>query len=113
MSNAISVELQEKLISDLSEELISEPTFNASILKQKVISAIREVYDLRNYPDSYTDTQVQKDLYRHYSKIRKRALYDYNQEGIEGQSAHSENSVSRTYTDRIKYCGDILALPRF
>lgn len=109
----MSVGLQDELIADLTIELSSEPTFNADILKQKVIGAIREVKRARKYPSYYTDEQIQTDLYEYYSNIRNIALYDYNQIGIEFQISSSENGISRTYTDRNKLFSGIIPLSNF
>lgn len=113
MDEAMSVGLQDELIADLTIELSSEPTFNADILKQKVIGAIREVKRARKYPSYYTDEQIQTDLYEYYSNIRNIALYDYNQIGIEFQISSSENGISRTYTDRNKLFSGIIPLSNF
>ena len=101
MDEAMSVGLQDEIISELSVELQGETTFNADILAVKVRSAIREVKMKRNYQaTSYTDEQIEKDLYNYFSVIKNVALYDYNQIGVEGEQSHSENSVSRTWVDR-------------
>lgn len=102
MDEAISVGLQDEIISELTVELQGEPTFNADVLAVKVRNAIREVKMKRNYQaTSYTDEQIEKDLYDNYfSVIKSVALYDYNQIGVEGEKSHSENSVSRTWADR-------------
>lgn len=113
MDKAMSVGLQDELIADLTIELSSEPTFNADILKQKVIGAIREVKRARKYPSYYTNEQIQTDLYEYYSNIRNIALYDYNQIGIEFQISSSENGISRTYTDRNKLFSGIIPLSNF
>ena len=54
----------------------------------------------QEYPDSYTDEQIAKDMFRYYSNIRRLALYDYNQIGVEGQVSHSETGESRSWADR-------------
>lgn len=113
MDEAMSVGLQEELIADLAEELSNEPTFNASALKQKVISAIREVKTARRYPGYYTDKQISNDLYSYYSNIRNVALYDYNHIGAEFEKIHNENSVSRSWDDRKELFSGIVALSRF
>lgn len=113
MDEAMSVGLQDELIADLTIELSSEPTFNADILKQKVIGAIREVKRARKYPSYYTDEQIQTDLYEYYSNIRNIALFDYNQNGIEFQISSSENGISRTYMDRKKLFSGIIPLSNF
>lgn len=97
----MDVGLQDEIVAELTVELQDEPTFNANILATKVRNAIREVKMKRNYQaTSYTDEQVEKDLYNYFSVIKSVALYDYNQIGAEGEQSHSENSISRTWVDR-------------
>ena len=97
----MDVGLQDEIVAELTVELQDEPTFNVKILATKVRNAIREVKMKRNYQaTSYTDEQVEKDLYNYFSVIKSVALYDYNQIGAEGEQSHSENSISRTWVDR-------------
>ena len=97
----MDVGLQDEIVAELTVELQDEPTFNVNILATKVRNAIREVKMKRNYQaTSYTDEQVEKDVYNYFSVIKSVALYDYNQIGAEGEQSHSENSVSRTWVDR-------------
>lgn len=97
----MDVGLQDEIVAELTVELQDEPTFNVNILAIKVKNAIREVKMKRNYQaTSYTDEQIEKDLYNYFSVIKSVALYDYNQIGAEGEQSHSENSVSRTWVDR-------------
>lgn len=101
MDEAMNVGLEQEIIAELTIELQGEPTFNADILAVKVRNAIREVKMKRNYAaTSYTDTQIEQDLYNYFSTIKSVALYDYNQIGVEGEQSHSENSVSRTWVSR-------------
>lgn len=97
----MDVGLQDEIVAELTVELQDEPTFNINILVTKVRNAIREVKMKRNYQaTSYTDEQIEKDLYNYFSVIKSVALYDYNQIGAEGEQSHSENSISRTWVDR-------------
>lgn len=101
MDEAMNVGLEQEIIAELTIELQGEPTFNAEILAVKVRNAIREVKMKRNYATtSYTDKQIEQDLYNYFSTIKNVALYDYNQIGSEGEQSHSENSVSRTWVSR-------------
>lgn len=101
MDEAMSVGLEQEIIAELTIELQGEPTFNADILAIKVRNAIRELKMKRNYSaTSFSETDIEKDLYNYYSTIVNVARYDYNQLGAEGESSHSENSVSRSWVDR-------------
>ena len=110
MDALISVGLQDELIADLTIELKDEDSFDASVLTQKIVNAIREVKNIRRYPLYYSDDQIQKDLYKHYSVIRMIALFDYNWRGADGEKSHSENGVSRSYVDRKTLFNGVLPL---
>ncbi len=103
----MAVGLEQEIFADLSAELsVSDENFNETLLLSKVRNAMREVKRARNYPKSYTDSQIETDMYDYFSNIRNIALYDYNQIGAEGQSSSNENGTSRSYIDRDKlFCG--------
>lgn len=93
--------LQTEIVADLTVELSDDPAFNADFLAIKVKNAIRDVMQRRNYAVSgYTDEKIADDLYNYYSTISSVARYDYNQRGIEGETSHTENGVSRGFTER-------------
>lgn len=101
----MGIENMESLESEIFKDLSSELTIenNEASQKQlmaKVKNAIREVKKHRNYPDSYTEDVIAKDLEKYYSNIHDLALYDYNQIGAEGQTGHSENGTSRNWKSR-------------
>lgn len=101
MDEEVNVGIEQEIIAELTIELQGEPTFNADVLAIKVRNAIREVKMKRNYiVTSYTDAQIETDLYNYFSVIKSVALYDYNQIGAEGEASHSENGTSRSYIDR-------------
>lgn len=99
--NVDTEKLKAEIVSDLTVELKSQPTFNAELLEAKVNNAIREVITLRGYENSgYSEEKFGKDLARYYSVIRNVALYDYAQIGAPFEVSHNENSVSRTWANR-------------
>lgn len=103
----MTVGLEQEVFADLSAELsVSDENFNETILLSKVRNAMREVKRARNYPKSYTDSQIEEDMYDYFSNIRNIALYDYNQIGGEFQESSSELSTSRVWMERNKlFCG--------
>lgn len=113
MDVSMAVGLQDELIADLTIELRNEPTFDSSVLAQKVVNAIREVKKARKYPSYYPSELIYSDLYEFYSNIRNIALYDYNLVGAEGEQTHSENGISRSYVDRKSLFNGVLPLTRF
>lgn len=112
IDSGMSISLEQEIMADLTAELsISDENFNADLLLSKVRSAIREVYEGRGYEDE-SKRIIEKDMRNQYIKIRKRAFYDYNQIAAEGESSHSENGTSRSYVDRIQYCGAVNKIAR-
>lgn len=98
------------IVSDLTIELEpTDPRFNAAVLEAKVRNAIREVRMRRNYPSTYTKEQITTDLENYYPTILNLARYDYNQIGAEGQTEHSESSVTRRWADREKLFHGVFA----
>ena len=95
-------EIKEAVVNSLTVQLIKEESFDAEILNSKVVSALAEVQSKRNYPESYTADMVVKDMNRFVPVIEAVSMFDYNQVGVEGETSHSENGVSRKYLDRAK-----------
>lgn len=95
-------EMKGSILSELSIELSGDGSFDEKLLTIKIVSAIREVKRARKYPYSYTEEMIDRDMEQFYSNVKNIALYDYNQAGIEGQSASSENGENRTFIDRNK-----------
>lgn len=104
--------LLNEILNDLASELGLTEDSDLAVLSSKIKSAIREVQMHRNYPDHFTEAQIEADLKRHYSNIRELALYDFNQVGAEGQMSHNENSTSRTWKDRKECLNGVFAFCR-
>ena len=94
-------QMTEEIIADLTEELKDDPEFSSTILANKVKAAIRELKAKRNYIASNMSVeQIDEDVVNYYSTVLNVARYDYNQRGAEGELAHTENGVSRSYDNR-------------
>lgn len=103
-------ELVSEIYDDLKTELdISEET-DLSILLVKVKNAYREVRRMRNYPDSYEEEMIVKNMEKYYTNIRRLALYDYNQIGVEGEVSHNDNTGTRTWDSRNKCLEGVVAI---
>lgn len=110
IDSGMKVGLEEEIMADLTAELsLTDPNFSPALLLPKVRNAIREVKRARNYPASYTDAQIEADMYNYYSNVRNIALYDYNQIGGEFQTSYNENSNSGHWMDRNKLFAGICA----
>lgn len=89
-----------EILEDLKTELGLIKETDKAVLTSKVKNAYREVKRTRNYQSYHTQDFIDNDMNNFYSNIRELALYDYNQEGAEGQTNHSENGTSRVWKDR-------------
>ena len=92
--------LLDEILTDLQTELGITDDEEISTLASKIKNAAREIKRARNYPASYNEKMICKDMDKYYSNIKDLALYDYNQIGAEGEVSHSENGTSRTWKDR-------------
>lgn len=95
-------ELLKELQTDLEDALTYENLTGSDkkILSSKIKGAYKDVRFARKYQDHHTEEFIDSDMAEMYSIVRKLALYDYNQVGVEGQASHSENGTSRTWEKR-------------
>lgn len=97
----VKMTLQEEILEDLTLELSSDDDFDANALQIKVKNAYKEVKARRNYKaSSMNEEEIEADMQNYYSNILNIARYDYNQIGAEGQKAHTESSIVRSWVDR-------------
>lgn len=102
--------LENEIVADLKIELGDDESFSENKLKAKVHSAIIEVQEARCYGNSSLgNAQIEDDLWNYYSTIRKIALFDYNQIGVEYENSHSENGISRSYEKRSSLLNGVCA----
>lgn len=77
--------------------------FDRAFMAQKIANACDEVRRRRNYTASgYSDNEIEADIQNYASNIRNVSLYDYNQNGAEFESSHSEIGINRAWIDREK-----------
>lgn len=113
IDSGMTAGLEQEIFADLSAELsVSDKNFNETLLLSKVRNAMREVKRARNYPKTYSDSQIEEDMYDYFSNIRNIALYDYNQIGGEFQESSSENGTGRSYSPREKLFSGICPFVR-
>lgn len=101
----------DELIQEVYEQLMSDINpvreGDASILLIKVKNAVREVKEVRNYPDDATDTFIVSDLNRFWPTIYNLAMYDFNIRGAEWESTINENGEYRSFVDRGKILAEV------
>lgn len=101
--------LRSAIMADAITELRREGTFDVDILRVKTDNAIRAVMLKRNYPNSMSDVNVINDLERHWSLIVELAITKYDMVGMNGQTSHAENGVTRNWRTEDEILGDVFA----
>lgn len=81
------------------KEMITEYDAEISISNLTVNLAIEAFETLRNYPDSWGDEKKLADLEKNKAKIAMAAIEIDSKNGAENQLSHSENGISRTYSE--------------
>ena len=83
-----------------------------AILTEILNDAIAEIKEARHYPSDMSASDIEADMLKYITNIKKLSKYDYSQIGAELQTSHSENGVNRSFGDRRKcldgvvpYCG--------
>ena len=70
------------------------------LIEQLIKQATKDVKNRRNYPDSYTEEMITKDLKQFEGVIVNLVVYDHSQAGEEFMASFGENGVRRTWKDR-------------
>ena len=73
-----------------------------TILTEILNDAVAEIKEARKYPGDMSEADIEADLQKYISNVKRLAKYDYNQIGVEYQTSHNENGISRSYMDRRK-----------
>ena len=97
----------EILADEAQSDILSE-----NLLRAKINSAYRDVKRARNYPKTYSDSQIEADMIEYQSNIEAIARYDYNGAGSEGMSSYSADGTSIHYGDRDKLFYGVLPIAR-
>jgi len=99
-------ELVESIFTNLKEEILADVAqadlLSENLLKAKIESAYRAVKQVRKYPNTYTEAQIEEDMQNFRSNIEEIARYDYNAVGSEGLASYSSDGTSLRYRDRDK-----------
>lgn len=85
----------EEFIEEI-KELTTENGVSATTLD--VTLAIEQFQQIRNYPSSYSEEKKLEDMQNFKSTIAMAVVEIDAKQGVENQTAHSENGTSRTYS---------------
>ncbi len=106
----IQAEIEALIVEELTLELKNEENFDADMLSIKVKNSYREVKAARNYPSSYSEKHIEKDMERYFTQIKAIALYDYSKIGAEGQDNYNADGESIKYSDRKELFSGVLPI---
>lgn len=70
------------------------------LIEQLLEQARKEIIEKRNYPETYTQDQIDRDVQNFENVMVNLAVYDRSQAGEAYMASYSENGVSRTWKDR-------------
>ena len=70
------------------------------LIEQLLEQARNEIIEKRNYPETYTQDQIDGDVQKFENVMVNLAVYDRSQAGEAYMTTYSENGVSRTWKDR-------------
>lgn len=73
-----------------------------------VTLAIEQFETIRNYPSSWDEEKKLADMEKNKAKIAMAAIEIDSKDGAENQLSHSENGISRTYSDGIMAYKDVV-----
>ena len=89
--------MEAEILDEVMEYLGDEVTeMDKPVLLILINRAIRKVC-LQRYPFGYTDEQKEAAVKRYQGMIFEAAVYYWAKQGADGESSHSENSISRAY----------------
>ena len=71
-----------------------------AILTEILNDVVAEVISERRYPESMNEEEIQADMKKYIPNVKKIVKYDFNQVGVEYQTSHNENGISRSYMNR-------------
>lgn len=89
--------MEAEILTDVMTYLDDEVTeSDKPVLLILINRAIRKVC-MKRYPFGYTDEQKNTAVKRYRTTIFEAAVYYWAKQGADGESSHSENSISRAY----------------
>lgn len=77
-----------------------------------VTLAIEQFETIRNYPSSWDEEKKLADMEKNKAKIAMAAIEIDSKNGAENQLSHSENGISRSYSDGIMAYKDVVGFAK-
>lgn len=83
------------------------------IIEELLSEARVDVIRARNYPPSWDDEKIEKDLVQYEGVMVNLAVYAYNKIGMEFEATHTESGVTRQFTSKNKILADVTPFVHF
>lgn len=83
-----------------ADKVVFDKKEDNPLIEQLLEQARNEIIKKRNYPETYTQDQIDRDVQKFENVMVNLAVYDRSQAGEAYMASYSENGVSRTWKDR-------------
>lgn len=83
-----------------ADKVVFDKKEDNPLIEQLLEQARNEIIKKRNYPETYTQDQIDSDVKNYENIMVNLAVYDRSQAGEAYMASFSENGVSRTWKDR-------------
>jgi hypothetical protein len=93
-------EVEDEATGEKSDKVVFDKKECNPLIEQLLEQARKEIISRRNYPDTYTQDQIDSDVKNYENIMVNLAVYDRSQAGEAYMASFSENGVSRTWKDR-------------
>ena len=89
-------EVEDETTGEKSDKVVFDEKECNPLIEQLLEQARKEIISRRNYPDTYTQDQIDSDVKNYENIMVNLAVYDRSQAGEAYMASFSENGVSRT-----------------
>lgn len=93
-------EVEDEATGEKSDKVVFDEKECNPLIEQLLEQARNEIIEKRNYPETYTQDQIDRDVQKFENVMVNLAVYDRSQAGEAYMASFSENGVSRTWKDR-------------
>lgn len=93
-------EVEDEATGEKSDKVVFDEKECNPLIEQLLEQARKEIISRRNYPDTYTQDQIDSDVKNYENIMVNLAVYDHSQAGEAFMASYNENGVNRTWKDR-------------
>ena len=93
-------EVEDESTGEKSDKVVFDKKEDNPLIEQLLEQARNEIISRRNYPDTYTQDQIDSDVKNYENIIVNLAVYDRSQAGESFMESYGENGISRKWKER-------------